>query len=103
MERTVAAAVVIAAKKKKKLVYGHTLFPKINLRNGVSTTGQGLLTTLTLPDTNSSTLDSVLTTESTGVSSVLSDFHLLYSLSERGTITSTVFTSDSDYIQMIGD
>jgi len=72
-------------------------FSLADLRDSVSTTGHGLLTTLALPDTNGSTLDSILTTEGTGVGGVLSDFHLLYGLSERGTITGTVFTGDSDY------
>ena len=74
----------------------------INLRDGVSTTSHGLLATLTLPDTDSSTLDSILTTESTGVLGMLSDFHLLYGLSERGTITGTVFTGDSDLLSALG-
>jgi hypothetical protein len=72
----------------------------INLRDGVSTTGHDLSTTLALPDTNGGTLDGVLTTESTGVLGMLGDFHLLYGLSERGTITSTIFTGDSDYFKL---
>jgi hypothetical protein len=73
----------------------------MHLRDSVCTTGHGLLTTLTLPDTDGSTLDSVLTTESTGVLGMLGDFHLLNGLSERGTITGTVFTGDSDLLSAL--
>ena len=69
-----------------------------NLRDGVSTTSQGLFTALTLPDANSCTLNGVFTTKSTGVGGMLSDFHLFDSLSERGTVTGTIFTGDSDFL-----
>ena len=87
-----------------------------HLRDGVSATSQSLLAALALPDTNSSTLHSILlsqhvnilvnmdtnllasylATEGAGVGGVLGDFHLLNLLSERGTITSAVLASDAD-------
>jgi hypothetical protein len=33
---------------------------------------------------------------------MLSDFHLLHGLSERGTITGTIFTGDSDLLSALG-
>ena len=95
-----AAAVVLQGKHVNKIrIFSKK--EKNDLRDSVSTTSHGLLTTLALPDTNGSTLDSILTTEGTGVGGVLSDFHLLYGLSERGTITGTVFTGDSDLLSAL--
>jgi hypothetical protein len=55
-----------------------------------------------LPDTNGLTLDGVFTAESTGVTSVLRDFHLLNLLTQRRTVTGTVFTGDSDLTSAFG-
>ena len=41
-----------------------------------------------------------LAAEGASVGGVLSDFHLLDHLSQRGTITGTVFTSDADYLKL---
>jgi hypothetical protein len=61
----------------------------LDLRDGPCTTGDGLVATLALPDTNGLALDSVLSAECAGVSGMLSDFHLLDLLTKRGTITVT--------------
>ena len=66
--------------------------------DSVSTTSDGLLTTGTSPNTSSTSLDGLLTTEGTIVSSVLLDFQLLDLSSQRGTITDTVLTSDTNLL-----
>jgi hypothetical protein len=71
-------------------------------RDGPSTTGHSLITSLAGPDTNGTSLDGVFTTESTSVSGVLGDFHLLYLLTEGSTITGTVFTDNSDLFGTFG-
>lgn len=64
--------------------------------HSVSTTSDGLLTGSTSPDTSSTSLNSFLTTEGTVVSGVLLDFQLLDLSSQRGTVTDTVLTCDTD-------
>lgn len=61
--------------------------PRINLRNSVGTTGNGLVATATLPDTNSLALDGVLSAEGADVAGVLLDFHLLHLLTQGGTVS----------------
>lgn len=58
-----------------------------NVRDGVSTTSDGLLAGPAVPDTGGMTLDSDLSAECAGVAGVLGDFHLLDLLTERGTVT----------------
>lgn len=58
-------------------------------RNGVSTTSDGALARLAVPDTSSLSLDGNLTTEGAGVLGVLGDFHLLNLLSQGSTVTSS--------------
>jgi len=58
-----------------------------NLRNGVGTTGNGLVATAALPDTNSLALDGVLSAEGADVAGVLLDFHLLHLLTQGGTVS----------------
>lgn len=58
-----------------------------NLRDSPSTSGNGLAAGTALPDTNSSALYGVLAAECADVTGVLSDFHLLHLLSERGTVS----------------
>lgn len=58
-----------------------------NLRDGVSTTGDGLVAALALPDTNSLALHGVLSAEGTDVTGVLGDFHLLHLLTQGGTVS----------------
>jgi hypothetical protein len=58
-----------------------------NVRDGPGTTSNGLLAGLALPDSDSSTLDGVLSAEGAGVAGVLRDFHLLDLLTERGTVS----------------
>lgn len=60
---------------------------RINLRNSVGTTGNGLVATATLPDTNSLALDGVLSAEGADVAGVLLDFHLLHLLTQGGTVS----------------
>lgn len=59
----------------------------LDLRDGPGTTGNSLVAPLALPDANSLALDGVLAAESADIAGVLSDFHLLDLLSERGTVT----------------
>lgn len=58
-----------------------------DLRNSVGTTGNGLVATATLPDTNSLALDGVLSAEGADVAGVLLDFHLLHLLTQGGTVS----------------
>lgn len=58
-----------------------------DLRDGVGTTGNGLLAALALPDTNSLALDGVLSAEGADVAGVLGDFHLLHLLTQGGTVS----------------
>ena len=66
--------------------------------DSVSTTSDSLLTRRTRPDTSGTSLDGLLTTERTIVSSVLLDFQLLDLSSQRGTVTDTVLTSDTNLL-----
>lgn len=59
----------------------------MDARDGVSTTSNGALARLAVPDTGSVSSDGGLAAEGAGVLGVLGDFHLLHLLSERGTIT----------------
>jgi hypothetical protein len=58
-----------------------------DLRDGVGTTGDGLLAALALPDANSLALDGVLSAEGADVAGVLRDFHLLHLLTQGGTVS----------------
>lgn len=58
-----------------------------DLRDGVGTTGDGLVAALALPDTNSLALDGVLAAEGADVAGVLGDFHLLHLLTQGGTVS----------------
>ena len=58
-----------------------------DLRDGVSTTGNGLVAALALPDTDSLALDGVLSAEGADVAGVLGDFHLLHLLTQGGTVS----------------
>ena len=64
----------------------------------VSSTGHTLATRLAGPDTDGLSLDRVLTTERACVLGVLGDLDLLDDLTKRSTVTSTVFTDDSDFL-----
>lgn len=68
------------------------------IRQHVSSASNLLSASFAVPDSNSSSLDSVLSAEGACVSGMLCDFHLLYLFSERGTITDTVFTGGSDLL-----
>lgn len=74
----------------------HKQHPSLDLRNCPRATSYCLSAALAVPDSNRVSLDAVLSAEGTDVSGVLGDFHLLDLLSERGTITSTVFTGHTD-------
>lgn len=56
-------------------------------RDNVSTTGDGALAGLAVPDTDSVSADGDLAAESAGVLGVLGDFHLLHLLTQGGTVT----------------
>ena len=62
----------------------------------VSTTSHDLLASQALPDTGGLSLHGVLSAEGAAVLGVLGDFHLLDDLSERSTVSGTVFTANSD-------
>jgi len=57
------------------------------IRDGVSSSGDGLLAGLAVPDTSRVALDGSLSAESAGVSGVLGDFHLLHLLTQGSTVT----------------
>lgn len=99
------------------IIEGHATV-RDRLRDGVSTTGGGLLAGAAVPDTDGLTLDSVLAAELAHVAGVLCDlgrlstfhpscaasfqvcthFHLLDLLTERGTVTGTVLSGDADLL-----
>ena len=58
-----------------------------DLRDGVGTTGDGLVAALALPDTNSLALHGVLSAEGADVTCVLRNFGLLDLLTQRGTVS----------------
>ena len=60
---------------------------RLDVRDSVGSSGNGLLARLAGPDANAVTLDGDFAAECAGVSRVLCDFHLLHLLTERGTIT----------------
>jgi hypothetical protein len=64
--------------------------------NSVSTTSDGLVTRVTVPDTSSVSLHRLLTTERTVVTSVLLDLQFLGLTTKGGTVTNTKLTSDTD-------
>ena len=82
-------------------------------RNSESTSSNNLTAFLTFPNTNTGSLDSVLTAESTSVTTmintirkvnlraVLRDFNLLDNLTKRGTISCSVFTADTDLLSSL--
>lgn len=63
---------------------------------GPSTAGHDLLAGAALPDADSLALDRVLAAESAGVLGVLRDLDLLDLTTERGTVTGTVLSGDSN-------
>lgn len=69
--------------------------------NGVSATGNSLLTGSTGPDTGSTSLDGLLTAEGAVVFGVLLDFQLLDLSSQGGTVTDTVLTCDTDLLSSL--
>lgn len=69
-----------------------------NLRDNVSTTGNGLLARFAVPDSHRVPLDCDLSAECAGVSGVLGDFHLLHLLSERGTISVQQIVNSIPYL-----
>ena len=82
-------------------------------RNSESTSSNNLTAFLTFPNTNTGSLDSVLTAESTSITTmintirkvnlraVLRDFNLLDNLTKRGTISCSVFTADTDLLSSL--
>lgn len=65
-------------------------------RDGISTTSDGLVASLALPDTSSLSLNGLLSAERAVVSSMLLDLELLTLSSQRRTVSNTVFTGDSN-------
>lgn len=68
-----------------------------DVRDGVSTTSDGLLAGSAVPDTGRVTLDGNLSAEGAGVTGVLGDFHFLHLLTERSTISVFFCQSESRY------
>lgn len=66
-----------------------------NARDGVSTTSDGSLARLAVPDTGRVSSNVDLSAESAGVLGVLGDFHLLHLLSQGSTITGGINVSSS--------
>jgi len=63
----------------------------MRIRDGVSSSSDGLLAGLAVPDSGGVTLDRGLSAEGAGVLGVLGDFHLLDLLTERGTVTGCIY------------
>lgn len=59
----------------------------VDARDGVSTTSNGALARLAVPDTGSVSSDGGLAAEGAGVLGVLGDFHLLHLLTQGGTVS----------------
>ena len=97
VDRTVAAAVVLHIENQHdKITYEQSL------PHGPSTTSHGLMTALALPDSDSGTLDVVLTAESACISGVLGDFHLLDLLTQGSTVTRAILSDNADLLCTLG-
>lgn len=72
---------------------------EFDVREGVGTTGDGLLARLAVPDTGRVTLDGVLAAEGAGVAGVLRDFDLLHLLTEGGTIAGVLVSRCSQIME----
>ena len=72
-----------------------------DVRDDVGATGDRLLAAVAVPDSDDCPLDAVLAAEGACVAGVLGDFDLLCALTERGTVTSTVFTGDADLLTAV--
>jgi hypothetical protein len=55
-----------------------------------------------MPDANGSTFHGVLAAEGAGVPGVLRDFHLFHLLTQGSTITSAVFSGDTNFACAFG-
>jgi hypothetical protein len=69
---------------------------------GISTSSITLVAWSAVPDTGSASLHGGLSAELAHVLGVLRDFHLLHLLTERGTITGSVLSDDSDLLRSLG-
>ena len=67
-------------------------------RQRVGATGHYLTAGFAFPDSDACSLDIVFSTECTMVRAVLTNLNLLDELSECATVTSTVLSSDSDFL-----
>lgn len=65
----------------------------------VRTSSDGFSAATAVPNTSGNTLDGILSTEGAGVLRMLSDFDLLHDLSQRGTISGSVLTDNTDLKQ----
>ena len=72
-----------------------------NLLQSVSTTSDASAAGVAVPDTGSTTLDSVLTTEGAKVSGMLLGLKLLTLTTQRWTVTDTVLSCDSDLLSAL--
>lgn len=89
-----AAAGVLGHRVSYVFIFPHELLSevarggfRVNIRDGVGTTGGGLLAALAVPDADGLALDGVLSAEGAGVLGVLRGFHLLDHLPQRGTVS----------------
>lgn len=71
-------------------------------QNRVGTTSDGLVTGLAVPDTSGQSVDSTLTAEGAVVLCVLLDFQLFGLSPQRGTISDTKLSGDSDLFRSLG-
>jgi len=70
-------------------------------RQSVCSSGKNFAARPAFPDSYTSTLDGVLSTEDAPVRRVLGDLHLPDDLTERGTIPSSVLSSDSNLFRAL--
>ena len=68
----------------------------------ISTPSITLVAWLAVPDTGSGSLHGSLSAELADVLGVLRDFHLLHLLTQRGTITGSVLSDDSNLLSSLG-
>lgn len=61
-----------------------------------------LFARVAMPDTNGGTLNRILTAEGAGIPGVLRDFHLFHLLTQGSTITSAVFSGDTNFACAFG-
>ena len=67
-------------------------------RTDTAASGHNLEAALALPDSHAFACDRVLSAKDAAIGGMLTDFNFANQLSQSGTITGSVFTSDSDLL-----